>query len=171
METRYDDVKVPALMNSAWYDIFQVGFVPELRRDAEARAGRRRLRRGGPRSSSARYGHAGDEREHPTFGTDPSAHSLGRLTQLRFFNRYLKGMRERRTRTIPNVTLYVLVPFRTRGKTGSGFTVTGDTYPLPGTLKLRLFLSSGGNANSSKGRWGAGLGRAAGTRAPEAGSL
>ena len=44
----------------------------------------------------------------------------------------------------------MLVPPDT-GKTGSGFIVTGDSYPLPGTWDLRLFLSSGGNANSSKG--------------------
>jgi putative CocE/NonD family hydrolase len=48
------------------------------------------------------------------------------------------------------VQLYVLVPPDT-GNAGSGFWVTGDDYPLPGTRVASLFLSSGGRANSSKG--------------------
>jgi uncharacterized protein len=144
VETRYDQVKVPALMVSAWYDIFQVGSFRNyhgMRREGGSRAARN-----GTKIFVGPYGHAGDSGS-PTFGADP----FGGLVdaQVRFFDRYLKGI-DNGYEDDPNVNLYVLVPPDT-GKTGSGFVVTGESYPLPGTWNKELFLSSGGNANSSKG--------------------
>ena len=146
VETRWDRVKVPALMNSAWYDIFQVGSFRNfhgMRREGGTRAARE-----GTKILVGPYGHAGDSGA-PTFGADPIGALLDVDSQLRFFDRYLKGI-ENGYEDDPNVTLYVLVPPDT-GKTGSGFIVHGDSYPLPGTWNKELFLSSGGNANTSSG--------------------
>ena len=92
VETRYDDVKVPALMNSAWYDIFQVGSFRNyagMRSEggtAEARRGTKLLV--GP------YGHAGDS-GNPTFGIRPDRRaSLGR-DPASFLRSLPEGNRER----------------------------------------------------------------------------
>ena len=146
VETRWDNVKVPALITTAWYDIFQVGsfrnFVG-MRREGGTQEARR-----GTKLVVGPYGHAGDS-GLPTFGADPFGSILTVDAQLRFFDRYLKGI-ENGYEDDPTVQLYVLVPPDT-GNQGSGFVLTSDSYPLPNTRWRRLFLSSGGNANSSKG--------------------
>ncbi|HVP67638.1 MAG TPA: CocE/NonD family hydrolase [Anaeromyxobacteraceae bacterium] len=146
VERHWSDVQVPALISTAWYDIFQVGAFRNfagMRSEggtADARRGTKLLV--GP------YGHAGDSGK-PTFGADPIGALLSVDSQLRFFDRYLKGLNNGYEND-PNVTLYVLLPPDT-GNTGSGFVVQGDSYPLPGTQWHSLYLSSGGHANSSKG--------------------
>jgi putative CocE/NonD family hydrolase len=145
VETRWDRVKVPALIVTDWYDIFQVGafrnFVG-MRHEGGTREARR-----GTKLIIGPYGHAGDSGS-PTFGPDPTG-ALSVQAQLRFFDRYLKGD-ENGYEDDPTVQLYLLVPPDT-GKLGSGFMMTADSYPLPDTSWERFFLSSGGNANSSKG--------------------
>jgi uncharacterized protein len=146
VETHWQDVKVPALINSAWYDIFQVGSFRNfagMRSEGGTDAARR-----GTKILVGPYGHAGDSGK-PTFGSDPIGALLSVDAQLRFFDRYLKGANNGYEND-PNVTLYVLVPPDT-GTTGSGFLVYGDSYPLKGTKWENLFLVSGGHANSSNG--------------------
>jgi len=146
VETRWHDVQVPALISTAWYDIFQVG---AFRNFAGMRSwGGTDDARRGTKLLVGPYGHAGDSGT-PTFGTDPIGSLLSVDAQLRFFDRYLKGL-DNGYENDPTVTLYVLVPPDT-GKTGSGFVVHGDSYPLPGTQWHSLYLASGGHANSSKG--------------------
>jgi len=146
VENKWDDVKVPALISSAWYDIFQVG---AFRNFAGMRSeGGTPAARQGTKILVGPYGHAGDSGT-PTFGSDPIGSLLSVGEQLRFFDHYLKGL-DNGYESDPNVTLYVLVPPDT-GNTGSGFIVKGDTYPLPGTWWETFFLSSSGHANSSKG--------------------
>ena len=146
VETRYDEVKVPALNELCLVRHLPGGVLPELRRDAE-----RGRDEGGPEGDQdprRPLRPRGRQREsHVRTGLDRRL--LSAEAALRFFDRYLKGI-ENGYEDDPNVTLNVLVPPDT-GKTGSGFTVTSDSYPLPGTWNLNLFLSSGGNANSSKG--------------------
>ena len=145
VEPRYDNVKVPALITTAWYDIFQVGAFRNfagMRREGGTREARQ-----GTKLVIGPYGHAGDSGK-PTFGADPTG-ALGAAQELRFFDRYLKGI-ENGYEDDPMVQLYVLVPPDT-GSTGSGFVMSADSYPLPDTDWVRFFLSSGGDANSSKG--------------------
>jgi putative CocE/NonD family hydrolase len=146
VETHWQDVKVPALISSAWYDIFQVGAFRNF--DGMRREGGTHEARRGTKIVVGPYGHAGDSGT-PTFGTDPIGSLLPVDAQLRFFDRYLKNL-DNGYENDPDVTLYVLVPPDT-GNAGSGFLVHGDSYPLKGTKWHSLFLSSGGNANSSKG--------------------
>jgi len=147
VETRWQDVQVPALINSAWYDIFQVGSFRNFD-GMRARGGTEAARRGTKLIVGA-YGHAGDSGT-PTFGSDGG---LGVLlpvaAQLRFFDRYLKGIRNG-WESDPDVQLYILVPPDT-GNSGSGYWLAADDYPLPGTDTWSLFLSSGGHANTRGG--------------------
>ncbi len=147
VETRWKDVQVPALINSAWYDIFQVG---ALRNFAGMKTfgGTPEARRGTKLVVGA-YGHAGDSGT-PTFGSDDgNGLILPVAAQLPFFDRYLKGLHNG-WEGGPNVRLYVLVP-PDAGNAGTGFWVSGDSYPLPGTRTGTMFLSSRGHANSSRG--------------------
>ncbi len=147
VETRWKDVQVPALINSAWYDIFQVGSFRNF--DGMKRYGGTPTARTGTKLLVGAYGHAGDSGT-PTFGSDGNAGFLLPVaTQLPFFDRYLKGIQNGWEHE-PNVRLYVLLP-PDAGKTGSGFWVSGDSYPLPGTRTAAMYLASGGHANSSRG--------------------
>ena len=147
VENRWDDVKVPALINTAWYDIFQVGSFRNfagMKREGGTAAARK-----GTKLIVGAYGHAGDSGT-PTFGSDGGLGSLLPVSaQLRFFDRYLKGAKNG-WEDDPDVQLYVLVPPDT-GNQGSGFWITADDYPLHGTRRTSFFLSSGGGANSSSG--------------------
>ncbi len=144
VERRYPDVKVPALVVSDWFDIFQVG---SFRNYHGMRAsGGTASARAGTKLYVGAYGHAGDSGK-PTFGSDAAL--LPTDTLVAFYDRYLKGI-DNGWENTPNVKMYVLVPPDT-GNTGSGFYLTGASYPLPGSETLDLYLASGGHANSSKG--------------------
>ncbi len=145
VETRWKDVRVPAFIDSAWYDIFQVGSFRNFQ--GMKSFGGTPAARAGTKLVVGAYGHAGDSGT-PTFGADGGS-LLPPSAQLQFFDRYLKGIRNG-WETTPNVTLYVLVPPDT-GDAGSGFWVTGNSYPLPGTRTAALYLASGGHANTSRG--------------------
>jgi hypothetical protein len=147
VEAHWQDVKVPALISTAWYDIFQVGAFRNFA-GMRAKAGTETARRGTKLIVGA-YGHAGDSGE-PTFGNDGG---LGVLlpsaAQLPFFDRYLKGVRNGYENG-PDVQAYIFVPPDT-GKTGSGFWLEADDYPPSGTETRSFYFSSNGHANSSKG--------------------
>jgi len=144
VETRYHEVKVPALISSAWYDIFQVGAFKNFQ-GMRAKGGTHEAREGTKLFAGA-YGHAGDSGT-PTFGSDAALLPLD--TQVAFFDRYLKGTNNG-WEDNPSVRLYVLVPPDT-GNKGTGFYLSGDSYPLPGTAVYSLYLASGGKANSRLG--------------------
>lgn len=144
VETRYADVKVPALVTTDWFDIFQVGAFRNyigMRTNGGTAAAR-----AGTKLYVGAYGHAGDSGK-PTFGSDAAL--LPTDTLVAFYDRYLKGI-ENGWESTPNVKMYVLVPPDT-GNTGSGFYVTGATYPLPGSETINLYLASRGHANTSGG--------------------
>lgn len=144
VEAHWDDVKVPALVVTDWYDIFQVGAFRSYA--GMRRFGGTKEAREGTKLYVGAYGHAGDS-GRPTFGSDAAL--VPTETLVAFYDRYLKGMKNGWEKT-PNVKLYVLVPPDT-GNAGSGFYVTGDSYPLPGSQELELYLASHGFANSSRG--------------------
>ena len=147
VEKHWPDVKVPALINSAWYDIFQVGAFRNFA--GMQRYGGTHAARKGTKLIVGAYGHAGDSGT-PTFGSDGGLGSLLTVeSQLRFFDRYLKGL-DNGYENDPTAQLYILVPPDT-GNKGSGFWMNADEYPLPGTEVQSLYLSSGGRANSSNG--------------------
>jgi putative CocE/NonD family hydrolase len=72
-----------------------------------------------------------------------------RTVQLRFFDRHLKDSNNGLDRE-PRVQLFVQVPPDT-GTQASGFWISGDSFPLANTQTRRLYLQSGGRANTRSG--------------------
>jgi uncharacterized protein len=68
---------------------------------------------------------------------------------VRFFDRWLKGIANG-IDTEPAAKLFVMVP-PDSGTQGSGFWITSETFPLANTSTTKLFLQSGGHANTSSG--------------------
>jgi putative CocE/NonD family hydrolase len=139
---RYPDITVPALVSGDWYDPFQVGTVQNFQ-GMRSVGGSARARKGS-RLVMGAYGHSGDSGT-PTFGDDTPDPSI----QMRFYDHYLKGL-DNGFESDPIVHLYVLVPPNS-GITGSGFWITGDDFPLPGTQIANYFLHSGRHANTRLG--------------------
>jgi putative CocE/NonD family hydrolase len=151
VERRYQKVKVPVLNIGGWYDIFQVGTVRNflgMRTEggtAEARAGTKLIMR-----ASA---HAPAPDTPPTAVGDVDFGPNNTLNvdaeSLRFYDRYLRGL-DNGEQNDPNVRLFVMSP-PDSGTTGSGFWVSGPTYPLPGTETQQWRLGSTGHANTASG--------------------
>lgn len=142
VEPKYERVKVPTLNLGAWYDIFQIGTVRNFLGMRE-RGGSEQARQGSQLVMTC-CGHAGSSGQL-SWGPNPTPQT----PELRFFDHWLKGL-DNGVDQDPRVQLYVLNP-PDSGTEGSGFWVTGDTYPLPGTTPAEWFLASGGNANGSSG--------------------
>ncbi len=140
VETRYQNVKVPALNFGDWFDIFGVGTVRNYE-NMRVRGGTPQARAGTELVMGA-YGHPGDSGT-PTFGNDTPDPNIA----LHFFDRYLKGMNDG-DRGLGH--FYVLVP-PNAGETGTGFWITAPSYPLPGTKVVQYYLGSGGHANTRFG--------------------
>jgi putative CocE/NonD family hydrolase len=81
--------------------------------------------------------------------TAGTRHSGTTTAQLQFYDRYLKGIRNG-WESQPVVQIYVLVPPNS-GDTGTGFWITGQDFPLPGTHRTKIYLKSGGRANTRLG--------------------
>ena len=147
VEAQWDRIVVPALVSGAWGDLFHIGSV-------RAFAG---LRAGGG-SEAARQGTmlvmtggGGHGREGALSFGGAGQMDL-RALQLRFYDHHVKGFDNGIDRT-PRVQLFVQVP-PDQGGQGSGFWVTGDSFPLAGTETERFNLGSAGRANT---RWGDGV--------------
>ncbi|HYW91872.1 MAG TPA: CocE/NonD family hydrolase [Gammaproteobacteria bacterium] len=138
----YSDIRVPALVSGDWYDPFQVGTIQDYE-SMRAQGGTTGAREGTHLIMGA-YGHPGDSGT-PTFGDDTPDPSI----QMAFFAHYLKGV-DNGYQDSPRVHLYVLVPPNS-GNKGSGFWITGSSYPLPGTHTVRYYLHSDGHANTRFG--------------------
>jgi hypothetical protein len=148
VEPRYGNVMVPSLNSGGWYDIFQIGTVRNFQRikvaggSADARDGSMLVMR-----ASCHACPAGTFAGAIDFGPNNAYDATG-LT-IRFYERWLKGI-DNGIDGEPAVRLFVMVPPDT-GTTGSGFWITADEFPLPGTLMTRFNLRSGGNANTRLG--------------------
>lgn len=161
VEKHYPDVRVPAFINTASYDLFNVGSVRNYH-GMRAAAGTTEAKNGTKLIMGA-YGHAGDSGT-PTFGSDDGLGTLlPAATLLPFFDRYLKGIRNG-WEGEPAVRIYVLVP-PNAGETGTGVWISSTKYPLPGTRTEHYYFDSAGKANT---RFGDGkLLRSATTRAAD----
>ncbi len=148
VETRYENVKVPALNIGGWYDIFQIGTVRNFQQ-MKTEAGTRAARRGTHlvMRSSCHACPANTKAGDIDFGPD-NALDLNAL-YVRWFDRWLKGI-PNSVDDEPPVRIFVMVP-PDAGTIGSGFWMTADSFPPPGTETLRLRLGSGGHANTAAG--------------------
>jgi putative CocE/NonD family hydrolase len=144
LEHQWQNIKVPALVHGSWRDLFAIGSVRSFAGmrtaggSAIARDGTKLVMQGGG-------GHGGTG--VLTFG--PEDNFDLRALQLRFYDHYLKGLDNGVDRE-PRVQVFVPVPPE-NGTDGSGFWVTGETFPLPGTRKVGFNLRSGGRANTLRG--------------------
>ena len=151
LERQYRNVTVPTLNTGGWYDIFQVGTVRNFQGmrsrggTAQARQGAKLVMR--PLAHAPAPGTPATAVGEVDFGPN-NAFDLN-AAALRFYDHHLKGLANGVDKD-PAVRLFVMVP-PDRGTTGSGFWVTGNTFPLPGTRVQRYRLDSGGNANTRLG--------------------
>src|SRR5262245_22525771 len=144
VEARWANVKVPALISGAWGDLFAKGTIRSFEGmraeggSTVARSGTKLVVTGG-----GGHGRAGVVDYRPEGKFDLSA------SRLRFFDHYVKGVDNAIERE-PRVQLFVQVP-PDAGTDGSGFRVTGETFPLRNTRRIRFNLRSGGHANTRQG--------------------
>jgi putative CocE/NonD family hydrolase len=135
----YADVKVPALNESGWYDVFLNGAIENfvgMRKEGgspEARAGQRLVI--GP------YIHLPWERKTGEVDFGAAADNRADERQLRFFDHWLKG-EPNGLETDPPVQVFVMGANAWRGATD---------WPIPGTKFTKYYLRSYGEANSSGG--------------------
>jgi putative CocE/NonD family hydrolase len=144
LEHQWQHITVPALVHGSWRDLFAIGSVRSFAgmRTAGgsplARSGTMLVMQGGG-------GHGGTGVLN--FGPDETS-DLQAL-RLQFYDHYLKGLDNAIDRE-PRVQLFVAVPPE-KGTDGSGFWVTGETFPLPGNTTVQFNLRSGGRANTRQG--------------------
>ncbi len=142
-QSRMDEIDVPALHISGWYDDEQVGtplnyrLAREHMRSALSREAQRLLM--GPWGHGVNRGRKFGERD---FGPEAVIDLHG--YERRFFDRHLKGMESAET-DLPPVRIFVM---------GENAWRDEDTFPPTGATATPYFLHSGGRANS---RFGDGL--------------
>lgn len=129
------DVRIPVFHQSGWFDGDGIGTKLNYQKMASYGHPNQKLVLGpwGHSDSSARG--IGDR----DFG--PGAIVDLQRDYLRWFDRWLKGTSNGIEKE-PLVRIFVM---------GSNKWLTGDKYPLPETKMTKLYLASGGNANTSKG--------------------
>jgi putative CocE/NonD family hydrolase len=137
-EERFDKITVPVHTSGGWFDIFLMGtingYVGMRNKGAtpEARAGARMII--GP------WGH-GPSQSYGGVDFTKDAFVDQFQTELRFFDRYLKGIQNGLDKESP-VKLFYMGVNKWRGE---------QDWPIPGTKFQELYISSNGAANSVKG--------------------
>ena len=148
LETKYPRITAPALITGGWYDIFQEGTIRNFMGMREeggsdaARTGTRLVMRALCHACPADTT-AGEI----DFGPD-NAFDLN-AAWARWFDYWLKEI-DNGVADDPAVRIFVMTPPH-EGTKGSGFWVTADEFPPPGSVETRLYLQSGGQANSLAG--------------------
>jgi putative CocE/NonD family hydrolase len=143
VEAHWKDVTVPAFISGGWSDLFALGSVRGFigmrahGGSAVAKSGTKLIMQPGGHGGLGvmDYGEAADV-------------SL-RAQQLRFYDRHVKGVAAG-VDPDPPVQLFVQVP-PDAGTRATGFWISAETFPLPGTKQVRFNLRSGGRANSRRG--------------------
>ena len=147
VEAQWEKIHVPALVNGAWSDLFAIGSVRSFV-GMRAQAGSETARNDTMLVMTGGGGHG----RAGTLNFGRVGNMNVQALQLRFYNHHLKDADNGIDRE-PRVQMFVQVP-PDRGTEGSGFWVTGETFPLMGTETVRFNLHSGGHANT---RWGDGV--------------
>ncbi len=147
VETKWDQITVPALVTGAWGDLFHIGTIRafhglrEHGGSVSAREGARLVMTGG-----------GGHGRQGVMGFGETGNFDLRSLALRFYDHHLKGSHNDFDE-VQRVQTFVQFP-PDEGVTGSGFWLSGDHYPPSDIEKVRFHLRSGGSANT---RWGDGV--------------
>ena len=148
VETKYPRIRVPALVTGGWYDVFQEGTIRNF--VGVRAAGGSEAARNGTRLVMRALCHAcpaDTTAGEIDFGPD-NAFDLN-AAWARWFDYWLKGI-DNGVADDPAVRLFVMVP-PDEGTAGGGFWITADEFPLPDAVETRLYLRSGGSANTAAG--------------------
>jgi putative CocE/NonD family hydrolase len=146
VEGKYPTLSIPVLSLGSFYDLCNLGtndgFIGMQQHAAtpRARAAAHLIMAGGGHASG-KNNYVGDI----TFGVD---NDIPKDAKVRWFDYWLKGV-DNGVMNEPAVKLYVMLP-PDQGSVGSGFWVSGDSFPLPGTQTTRYYLG-GSHANSVAG--------------------
>ncbi len=139
LRTRYGQIKVPALHFDGWYDIFIDGALENfngLRHGAGSQ-----FARDNQQLVVGPWLHIPWLQKVGQIDFGPQAANPIDTLQLRWFDRWLKGMQNGADHD-PKVRIFVMGANRWR---------SAETWPLPGTNYRKLYLHSGGKANSVHG--------------------
>jgi uncharacterized protein len=142
----YQNINVPALVTTAWYDLFTQGAIDNYH--GMRSSGGSSQARAGTMLTVDCCGHTAPFQTVPgqiNWGADQIDSSL----TTKFMDHYVKGI-DNGVESLPRVQLTVLVPPDV-GFQGNNFVVTADDYPIPGTTYTRYYLGSNGNANTRSG--------------------
>jgi putative CocE/NonD family hydrolase len=143
LEKHYADITVPVLMIGGWYDIFSVGTVKNFL--GVKSHGGSAAARDQTKLVMAAICH-GACNDTVKFGMN-----LGTFLSLNpeWWDYWLKGIDTGVDRD-PAVKLFVMVPPQA-GDQDSGYWITANEYPLPGTSHTSFYLESRGHANTRNG--------------------
>jgi uncharacterized protein len=147
VEDKYPTLSIPVLSLGSFYDLLNLGtndgFIGMQQHAAtpQARATAHLIMAGGGHASG-KNNYVGDL----TFGVD---NDIPKDATVRWFDYWLKGV-DNGVMNEPAVKLYVMLPPE-QGSVGSGFWVSGSSFPLPGTQTTQYYLG-GSHANSVAGR-------------------
>jgi putative CocE/NonD family hydrolase len=137
-EEVFDQITVPAHTFGGWFDIFSQGTLrgyAGLSKKGATEAARR-----GSRMVIGPWGH-GSSQKFGDIDFGPHAHVDQHALELRYFDYWLKGMQNGLDKE-PPVTLFVM---------GRGEWRQENEYPLARTQYKKMYLSSGGHANTGSG--------------------
>jgi hypothetical protein len=137
-EQHYGEVTAPSLNIGGWYDCFLGGTLANylgMKQHGGSRASRR------PRLIIGPWAHGvlGGEFPELLFGTKADAAMLPLVgEQIRFFDRHVRGV-DKDAATDPAVKLFVM---------GANVWRDEESWPIPGTRFVPLYLRSGGHAGT-----------------------
>jgi uncharacterized protein len=151
VQLHYAQLTIPTLSIGGWYDIFNLGEVGNFQGmqtqggSAQARSGAHMVMYATCHACPASTA-VGDIDYGP--GNTLNLPAL----ELSWFDHWLKGA-DNGVQSTPAVKLFVMEPPDT-GTAGTGFWVTGPSFPLPGTTGVNYYLASNGHANTLGGDGG-----------------
>ncbi len=137
-EERFDQIQVPAYTMGGWFDIFVQGTVNGY--VGMRNKGGTELAREGSRMIIGPWGH-GVSQSFGGWDFGPDALVDASQRELFFFDLYLKGEKNALLDEKP-VQIFYMGANKWRGE---------DDWPVPGMTYQKMFLSSGGHANSVRG--------------------
>ena len=138
VEEHYERIPFPAHTFGGWFDILVQGTINGYI-GMSTRAKTERARQGS-RMIVGAWGH-GPSRKHGDLDFGESARVDLKSVELRWFDHWLKGV-DTGLLDEPPVSVFVM---------GRNYWKRADAYPLPQTKYTKLYLDSGGRANSYRG--------------------
>lgn len=139
IDSRYDQIEVPALHFGGWYDIFRDGVLKNF--NGIQQSGGNEIARDNQKLVVGPWYHIPWSQHTGQIDFGAEAHGIFDDLQLRWFDYWLKGI-DNGVIDEPRVRLFLM---------GDNRWLEADTWPLPNTQETPFYLHSGGRANSLEG--------------------